>query len=215
MRPRFFLFLLAIFAGGCNSSSSEKSPNNADTNDANIETVESTSEDGYTERFSRRKSDYARQGAYYKLNPSGQIVEIANFSNDTLSGQRVLFYETGDTLQVEQYQEGAFEGAYRSFYPGGKIQLEGIYVGNTMDGIWKGYYETGQLKETVTFSENEENGPFVEYYPNGQLKAEGYYKGGDKEHGLLKLYNEAGKMVKTMDCNAGICRTVWKDPSEG
>ncbi len=52
--------------------------------------------------------------------------------------------------------------------------------------------------------------PLSEYHPNGQLKAEGYYKNGDKEEGLLKLYNETGKLVKTMNCNSGICRTVWK-----
>lgn len=215
MRYLFFLVLLTISVAGCNSSgeTTDKSPQSGD--DANIETIEATTEDGYLERFSRRKSDYAREGAYYKLNPEGQIIEFAHYENDTLHGERVLFDKTGDTLQIEHYHKGAFEGSYRAFYPGGKLHLEGNYVGNTMDGIWKGYYENGQLKETVTFRENEENGPFVEYHPNGQLKTEGYYKGGDKEHGLLKQYNETGKLIKTMNCNSGICRTVWKDKEEG
>lgn len=215
MRYLFFLVLLTISVAGCNSSgeTTDKSPQSGD--DTNIETIEATTEDGYLERFSRRKSDYAREGAYYKLNPEGQIIEFAHYENDTLHGERVLFDKTGDTLQIEHYHKGAFEGSYRAFYPGGKLHLEGNYVGNTMDGIWKGYYENGQLKETVTFRENEENGPFVEYHPNGQLKTEGYYKGGDKEHGLLKQYNETGKLIKTMNCNSGICRTVWKDKEEG
>ncbi len=119
--------------------------------DADLEVIETTTEDGYLERFSRRKADYARQGVYYKLNPAGQLIELANFENDTLHGARILFYENGDTLQIEHYQKGSFEGNYRAFYPGGKLELEGVYVANTMDGAWKGYYETGQLKETVTF----------------------------------------------------------------
>ncbi|MDZ4679005.1 MAG: toxin-antitoxin system YwqK family antitoxin [Saprospiraceae bacterium] len=212
MRNLFFLLLLMGAVTGCGSSGtpSDKGLQSGE-DDANLEVIEATTEDGYLERFSRRKADYAREGAYYKLNPDGQLIELAHYENDTLHGQRILFFATGDTLQIEHYQRGFFEGNYQAFYPGGKLELEGVYVANTMDGLWKGYYENGQLKETVTFRENEENGPFVEYHPNGQLKAEGYYKNGDKEEGLLKLYNENGKLVKTMNCNSGICRTIWKD----
>jgi|APTNR8051073442_1049403.scaffolds.fasta_scaffold00626_15 antitoxin component YwqK of YwqJK toxin-antitoxin module len=210
MRHLFFLLLLATFAPGCGAPGTPADKGVQSGEAANLETIENTTEDGYLERFSRRKSDYARHGAYYKLNPAGQLIELAHFENDTLHGERILFYETGDTLQIEHYQKGSFEGNYRAFYPGGKLELEGVYVGNTMDGVWKGYYESGQLKEIVTFRENEENGPFTEYHPNGQLKAEGYYQNGDKEQGLLKLYDENGQLTKTMDCNAGICRTVWK-----
>lgn len=79
-----------------------------------------------------------------------------------------------------------------------------------MDSIWVRYYETGQIKEEVTFRDNDENGPFTEYYANGNLKAEGFFKDGDNEHGLLKLYDEEGVLVKTMDCKNGICKTIWK-----
>jgi len=205
-RPIFLLTATLALAVGCNSGNSNEKAGES----ANIETIEATTDDGFVERFSRRKSDFARQGLYYKLNPAGQTVEVAQYENDTLHGTRALFYETGDTLLIEHYQKGSFEGNYRAFYPGGKLELEGNYVANTMEGKWNAYYENGQLKEIVTFSDNEENGPFIEYHPNGNLKAEGYYKGGDKEDGLLKLYDETGKLVKTMDCNSGICRTVWK-----
>ena len=49
-----------------------------------------------------------------------------------------------------------------------------------------------------------------EYFRNGNLEAEGTYRNGDNEHGLLKLYNEEGELIKTMNCEDGVCRTVWK-----
>ena len=64
--------------------------------------------------------------------------------------------------------------------------------------------------EEVSFQDNQENGPFTEYHENGQLKAEGYYQEGDNEHGLLKIYDKQGELVKTMNCQHGVCRTVWE-----
>lgn len=66
--------------------------------------------------------------------------------------------------------------------------------------------------EEVMFADNEENGPFTEYHKNGSLKAEGNYLNGDNEHGLLKLYNEEGELVRKMQCDSGICQTTWVSP---
>ena len=64
--------------------------------------------------------------------------------------------------------------------------------------------------EEVTFGDdNKENGPFREFHENGQLKTEGSYLDGDNEHGELKKYDENGELTETMDCQRGICRTVW------
>ena len=78
-----------------------------------------------------------------------------------------------------------------------------------MYGEWKRYYPNGQLMEVVTFAENAENGPFVEYYKNGNKKAEGTYRNGE-ENGLLKKFSLAGEHIRSMNCEDGICRTIWK-----
>ena len=83
-----------------------------------------------------------------------------------------------------------------------------------MTGKWKGYYDNGALKEEVIFVNNQENGPFIEYYPNGKLKAEGTYLEGDYEQGELKLYNESGELIRRMNCEKGVCKTVWKAEGE-
>lgn len=126
-----------------------------------------------------------------------------------------MYNEKGDTQIVENYKEGAFEGVYKAFHENGKVKLAGQYVNNEMTGTWKGFYENGALKEEVQFKDNAENGPFVEYYENSKLKAEGAYLDGDYEHGELKLYNENGELTRRMQCDKGICKTVWQAETVG
>ncbi len=179
-----------------------------------VEKVEAVDNYGYTEKYTRSKTDFAKQGLYEKFDSSGQIVESAHYANDTLDGFRVLYFENGDTQIVESHRMGQFDGPFRAYYENGVLELEGQYLANEMTGQWKRYYDSGELMEVVTFAENAENGPFVEYYRNGNKKAEGTYRNGDNEHGLLKLYNETGEMVRTMNCEMGICRTMWAAESE-
>lgn len=213
----FFLVCALIFCSlltSCKNrseatGSAGKSANEATVGD-DLEVVEKTDPYGNTERYTRRLADYAKEGQYSKMSPAGELLETANYRNDTLHGLRVLYYETGDTQIVERYDNGQFSGPYKAFYEDGNLELEGVYVANYMEGIWKRYYSGGQLMEEVKFQDNQENGPFMEYHENGKIKAEGYYKDGDNEHGLLKIYDEEGELVKSMNCQHGVCRTVWE-----
>lgn len=180
---------------------------------AKTETVEMTDEAGNKIRFERRLNDYAKEGMFVKFGASGKKMEEAHYANDTLDGLRILYSEKGDTQIVESYKKGAFDGEYRIFHENGKLKLLGIYENNIMIGKWKGYYDNGALKEEVTFVDNQENGPFIEYHPNGKLKAEGTYLNGDFEQGELKLYDESGKLYRRMECDKGICKTIWQADS--
>lgn len=179
-----------------------------------LEEVETTDEFGYTERYTRRKSDYAREGLLRRFDSKGQLVEEAQYENDTLNGLRILYFPGQDTQTVETYRRGQFEGPWRTYYENGVLKLEGVYENNTMSGEWRAYYDTGELAEIVTFQNNEENGPFVEFYRNGNKKAEGGYLNGDYEHGLLQEYNEEGELIRKANCEHGICRTIWRANSE-
>jgi antitoxin component YwqK of YwqJK toxin-antitoxin module len=191
-RFAIILFFLALVA--CNS---------------NVEKVENVDDYGYKEVYQRDKEHFGKEGLYERFNEKGIKVEEALYKNDTLDGYRILYYENGDTQVVETYLEGRFEGPFKAYYESGQLEMEGQYVFNEMDGSWKRYYKNGQLMEDVTFRENAENGPFIEYHENGALKAEGTYINGDGEHGLLKLYDENGELVRTMNCDYGVCRTMW------
>jgi antitoxin component YwqK of YwqJK toxin-antitoxin module len=178
---------------------------------SDLETIEVKNDEGViVETYTRKKVDYAKEGLYQKFSDQGVLIEKSNYRNDTLEGERTLFYENGNPQYIENYKKGQFEGPFKAYHDNGTLKLEGIYTDNAMEGEWKAYYENGQLKEIVQFENNQENGPFIEYHPNGKLKAKGSYLEGDHEHGELELYDESGELFKKMMCDKGICRTSWQ-----
>ncbi|MDX2068246.1 MAG: toxin-antitoxin system YwqK family antitoxin [Haliscomenobacter sp.] len=206
-----FLCLLGLLMAACVNNNAEKTkPSIQDAaTEFSLETVEETDPDGNLLQFTRRDSDGLKEGVFIKTTAKGIKLEEAHYSSGKLNGKRILFYPSGDTLIVESYLNDAFNGSYKSFYPNGQLKVLCTYEDNSIEGKWLQYFETGQLKEEVLFVGNAENGPFKEYHPNGQISVEGAYKDGDNEHGPLKFFDEQGQHYKTMECNMGICRTVW------
>jgi antitoxin component YwqK of YwqJK toxin-antitoxin module len=173
-----------------------------------LEFVEKKDDFGYTLKFHRKPASGALQGWLNKYDTANRLIESAHYDNDTLHGLRILYFDNGDTMSLETYNRGSFEGLFRAWHENGKIEIEGTYADNAMAGIWKAFYENGRLKETVTFANGAENGPFVEYFEDGTLKAEGTYRDGDNEHGLLRVYDESGQLLRTMMCDMGVCKTI-------
>lgn len=176
---------------------------------SDIETVESRDEYGRLERFERRKKDFAKQGLYQRFHEQGYLLEEAHFSNDTLDGERKLFFPNGEPEIIEHYTRGVINGKYQKFYESGQQEIEQEFVHGVLQGISTAWYPNGQRKELVTLHDNEENGPFTEWYANGNLKAEGTYLDGDNEDGELKLYDTLGQLERRLECQMGACRTVW------
>ena len=83
--------------------------------DNGLESVTETDEYGHTITYQRRKTDFAREGWTLVTNAAGTVVEAAFYQADTLEGQRILFYDNGDTSVVETYRHGRFEGPYRRY----------------------------------------------------------------------------------------------------
>jgi len=151
-----------------------------------------------------------KEGAFVKYSTDGKKVEEANYKSDQLDGTRKIYDENGLLYAIENHKNGEFDGDYTAYFPNGRIKFKGKYVNNSMEGLWDYFYETGEKKEQVNMHNNLENGPFVEFYTNGNKKAEGNYKDGDKEDGLLLMYDETGTLIKKMNCKLGICNTIWK-----
>jgi len=174
-----------------------------------------------SESFQIDKKSGLMEGTYTKYFPNGKVEQLAEYKRNKLDGQRVLFYENGDTLIIETYENAEYQGVYKSFYADGVLESVGQYSEGAMNGQWKFYYDNKQLKEEVGFVNNEEDGPFVEYHKNGKLKAKGTYKtteenidSSNREHGPLEMYDEEGELFKKMDCVLGVCRTTWSRDEE-
>lgn len=178
-----------------------------------IETVETRTPEGQTERFQRRKKDFAKEGLYQRLSPQGQLLEEARYTNDSLEGERKYFFPNGAVESVESYRRGQYHGPYRKYYENGQLYLEQEFVNGAMQGISTIYFPNGKVREKVSIRDNEEDGPFQEYWENGNLHFEGTYtpgEDGSSEQGELKEYDEAGQLVRIADCNRGVCLTKWK-----
>lgn len=204
MRLTVILFSLSlgVALAGCQSDT-QRPPNTRKVDEIN----------NYGERevyFVHQKTE-EREGPYYRYSTEGELVEEASYRAGQYHGQRILYFAPGDTQIVETYREGQFVGPYRSYFPNGNIELSGQYVDNKMKGIWQKFYESGELLEEVTFADNKENGPFTEYYKSGAVQVKGTYRDGDFEHGELLFYAPDGRLTKKMNCDRGVCRTVWSE----
>lgn len=177
---------------------------------SDLEIIQNKNDKGVLlERYSRRKDNFARQGQYQSFYPNGKIFEQSWYVNDTLHGERILFYESGALQSIEHLEHGQYSGPYLKYFENGQVSNEGQYENNEMTGIWKRYFDTGELMEEVTFSGNEENGPFRIYHKNGKISIEGTYENGENEKGELKKMDENGELVATMLCFYGACATTW------
>ncbi|MEM9847842.1 MAG: toxin-antitoxin system YwqK family antitoxin [Bacteroidota bacterium] len=194
---RYILFLTLIcLAANCGSG---------------LEMVTEKAEDGtIQEQYTINSKTSEKEGLYKSFDRNGDLIEESAYKAGQLDGERRIYYEDGSVQSIETFVAGQHDGRYLSFHENGKVALQGDYVMGAMEGEWKAYYTNGQMKEVVEFRANNENGSFTEYYENGQLKAEGTYLNGDKEDGLLKLYDEEGVLKRKMNCKSGVCKTIWE-----
>lgn len=183
---------------------------------SDIETVEVKEGDIVVESYTRRKSDFAKEGTYTRYSLEGKLLEKSTYKNDQLHGTQEFYYPNGQIQELVNYTDGVHDGEFKSFFEDGKISQEATYVAGAWEGELKGYFPNGKLKEVLQFEHGKEMGPFIEYHENGNLKTEGTYNGTDPdtdfalEHGELKKYDENGEHYQTMDCNLGRCLTTWK-----
>ncbi|HFC00551.1 MAG TPA: toxin-antitoxin system YwqK family antitoxin [Phaeodactylibacter sp.] len=200
MKRNLFFLLLAIFLFSCSDT----------------EFVEEKEDGVVVEAYTRRKSDFAKQGTYFRYSKEGVLLEKSEYKNNQLDGKQEFFYPNGQVQEMVHYKNGVHNGEYKSFFEDGQIAQESQYVDGALNGTFKDYYPSGQLKEVLIYKNNEEVGPFKEYHKNGKLKAEGTYGGSDPdtgialENGELKKYDENGIHYQTMNCINGLCRTTWK-----
>lgn len=128
--------------------------------------------------FTDKKNPEIKIGLYNKYYDDGKILEVANFTNGKLNGERTLYYPSGKIMQVENYVDNKYEGKFTAYYEDGSLQQEGIYKDNMMNGLWKNYFTTpkNKVKEEITLKDNHVWGPYKEYYNNGNIYASGNKK---------------------------------------
>lgn len=177
------------------------------------ETVENELPSGLKEEYQINKESGKKHGTYKMYYEDGTVFEKSEYKNDSLDGPRQIYFPGGGLEIEEYYDSGVIEGEYKMYYPSGTLKVIGRYNHGEMDSIWTTYYASGSIKEEVTYNSNLEDGPFLEYYESGKIKAKGRYLKGDNEDGILYLYDSTGVEERVMECDSGICRTIWTPDS--
>ena len=128
--------------------------------------------------FVDKKNPDTKIGIYNKYYDDGKILEVSNFKDGKMNGERTLYYPSGKIMQVENYVDNKFEGKFIAYNEDGSLQQEGLYKDNMMNGIWKNYFkdQKNKVKEEITLKDNHVNGLYKEYYPNGNIFASGNKK---------------------------------------
>lgn len=77
---------------------------------------------------------------------TGQVSQKENYKNGKLDGLSVWYSEANVIIKEYTYVKGLLHGIAKFYDPKGELMSEGYYKNDQKDGIWK-YYEGGTLKE--------------------------------------------------------------------
>lgn len=156
-----------------------------------------------------KKNPIVKIGVYNKYYDDGKILEVANFKDGKINGERTLYYQSGKIMQKENYVDNRYEGKLTSYYEDGSLQQEGFYKDNMMNGIWKNYFKDikNVVKEETTLKDNKIEGLYKEFYPNGKLYAEGnkiqLAEDLDVFDGKVQVYDSTGVLEKILTYDKG------------
>lgn len=159
--------------------------------------------------FIDKKNPEIKIGVYNKYYDDGKILEVANYKDGKINGERTLYYPSGKIMQKENYIDNKYEGKLTSYFEDGSLQQEGFYKDNMMNGVWKNYFKDQKdvLKEETTLKDNKIEGLYKEYYPNGKLYAEGnkmqLSEDLDVFDGKVQVYDSLGVLEKILTYDKG------------
>ena len=129
-------------------------------------------------------------------------------SKERLSGQRILYYSSGNKKEEYDFSNGEMDGHYESYYGNGALQSDLEYSRGKLIGSCSWYYPSGNLMKIQEFLDREFYQ--IQYYENGNKKSEGslllnnYYEAnsisdnfiGHNFIGHWIFYDEQGKITK-------------------
>ena len=134
------------------------------------------------------------------------------------------YYDNGQQLSEENYNDGMLEGKWTFWYENGQIQLKGNFkpyevlpedcraerssryvfpARDSKDGKWTEWYENGQKKSVSNYIDGGlpgmrssiVDGQFTVWHENGQKRSEGHYKKNRLE-GKLTEWDENGQIME-------------------
>mgnify|MGYP000745968927 CR=1 FL=1 len=82
--------------------------------------------------------DEGEVSLFYK---SRTIFRKVFYSEGSLNGKFLEYFNTGELKEIGKYENGLREGVWKTFYKSGKIKERGKYKNGDKVGIWKTFYK--------------------------------------------------------------------------
>lgn len=161
-------------------------------------------------------ADSVKHGLYRRYSQDGRLLESANYVNGKLEGERIIYNFASGVKEISEiYKNDLLDGRHIVFHPNGEMQSLGVYKNNVLSGTVRFFDTSGMLENKFQYVNNFEVLPFKEYHENGTVKWEGtkrhdHFWGLKYDYGLLKEYDEDGKLIRKIMCDENeICTTIW------
>jgi antitoxin component YwqK of YwqJK toxin-antitoxin module len=112
----------------------------------------------------------------------GRLSSKETFKNDSLHGQKVVFYlptEAGDKSQrpmtLYTYNNGQLHGEFKEYFPSGKLKTSGTYENGKKVGEWNSYHADGGKMMLERYKDGVRHGWCVGYDKSGKEEGKRYY----------------------------------------
>jgi antitoxin component YwqK of YwqJK toxin-antitoxin module len=128
---------------------------------------------------------------FYK---TGITKEIINYEHGRKHGFYYKFYENGSMQEICYYSHGLKHGPYHKYFQGLLIEETGYYLDNVLDGFVYRFFENRRVESVERLSNGVWNGRKTEYYEDGLMSSIKDYSNG-KLDGIYKEFNEQGTLI--------------------
>lgn len=130
-----------------------------------------------------------------KKDAGGVIIEEGILINGMKNGSWITYHpdQTDRIKSLANYVNNSLSGQYFTFSKRGQIETQTSYANGQYDGIYT-KFRFGNIEETATYVNGQMDGTFKQFYNNNKLKLEAQYKDG-KQHGSYKYYDEEGNIL--------------------
>jgi hypothetical protein len=105
---------------------------------------------------------------YYPTNIIKKKYRRNNLGN--LDGEQYQFWENGDLMMINHYENGIQNGFETFYYPSKIIGFTVNYVHGVREGCATSYDKYGRLKYICNYKNDQLNGVYKEFYLNGYIK---------------------------------------------
>lgn len=136
-----------------------------------------------------------KNGKVVVKNAAGVVTEEGRVKKHQKTGPWIRRYDSGDTMEVANYQLDSLDGPYRSYFQKGGVQVSGSYTMGVRTGAWMRYSRSHKIVQLSTYDANgKETGLQQTFDDSGKLRKERMVAAGGYEY--VREYTTGEVLVK-------------------